>query len=168
MRTSHAVGAALVLTIGLQSAACGAMFKGQAEQLKDEVVQFNENVRWGRYRAAARWLPAKHADGWVRQMERAGQAFRITDYEVTPVEVAEEHAVMHVDVSYHRVNGVLIETMRRKQTWKFVDGWKLQSEKEIPLERNLPDKMPDFLPDNDRPLINPAAHMGGYTDSSTR
>ncbi len=152
MRSMRLVVAALALAVALETVACGAAFKGQGEQLKEEVVQFNENVRWGRYRAAARWVPGKHRDQWVRQMERAGQVFRITDYEVTPVEITEDLAVMYVDVSYHRVNGVLLEKSRRKQTWKYVDSWTLASEKEIPIEDVLPDKMPEFMPE-DEPLI---------------
>ena len=152
MTLKRLVAVSLVLAVALECVACTAAFKGQAEQLKDEVVQFNENVRWGRYRAAARWVPGKHRDLWVRQMERAGQVFRITDYEVTPVEISPELAVMYVDVSYHRVGGVLVERSRRKQTWKYVDTWTLASEKEIPIEDILPDKMPEFLPEGE-PLI---------------
>lgn len=116
-------------------AACGPGYRTPQEKLQETATSFNDDVRWQRYREAARVVPRDRRDGWVSAMEQASRYFTVADYEVRPVEVGEETAVLEVDLVFHRVGGVVIEQMRRRQVWRYGDGqWMLESDREVPRE----------------------------------
>ncbi len=126
--------------------ACGPGYRSPEEKLQDTATRFNDNVRWQRYRAAALALPLDRREAWVAAMERASRHFTVADYEVRPVEVGAEQAILQVDMVYHRVGGVVIEQMRRRQTWGYEGGgWLLVADVEIPrLEGPPPDSLPEL------------------------
>ena len=135
------VGWAMISTVG-----CSSLVKNQTEQLRDDVARFNENVRWGRYRAAATQIPAVDRQGWLAAMEHAGRTFRILEYEVRPHQVKDDEAVVLVDITYHRHGGVVIERARRQQVWKRDGDWYLSAERQsehLP-EAEVPTKFPEF------------------------
>ena len=124
---------------------CTKFVKGRTELLREEVSRFNDNVRWGRYRTAAKQLPAERRDIWIASMERAGRAFRILEYEVRPQVVQGDQAVVLVDMVYHPVNDVVIRRVRRRQVWKNAGGWYLDSEHQIDAHRVAPpERFPEF------------------------
>ena len=131
--------------VAFSAPACSSLAKNQTEILRDEVSRFNENVRWGRYRAAATQLPTQHREVWVESMERAGRSFRILEYEVRPQSITDDTAVVVVDVTYHVNHDVVIQRMRRRQVWKKDGDWFLDAEHEIAFEPEPePTKFPEF------------------------
>ncbi len=124
---------------------CTKLVKSRTELLRDEVSRFNDNVRWGRYRVAATQVPAERRDIWIASMERAGRAFRILEYEVHPQTVDVDQAIVMVDMVYHPTNDVVIRHVRRRQVWKNVGGWYLESEHQVDQQRMAPpDRFPEF------------------------
>jgi hypothetical protein len=136
---SVCVGALFTLSMG-----CSGFYKTSGEKLKIEVRRFNENVRWQRFRAAAKSIPTERRDDWVGAMEHAATALRITDYDVRPVEVGTDIALMDVDIGYHRIDQVVIKRVRRRQTWRYEGGgWMLESETDIPIvDGPVPENLP--------------------------
>jgi len=124
---------------------CASLAKSQTELLRDEVNRFNDNVRWGRYRAAATQLPAERRDIWVASMERAGRAFRVLEYEVRPQQVEGDRAVVAVDMVYHPIHDVVIRRVRRRQVWRKDGSWYLESEHQVDSKTMPPPEMfPEF------------------------
>ena len=120
---------------------CSGMVKSQSDQLRDEVMRFNDNVRWGRYRAASTQIPEARRDVWVSSMERAGRAFRVLDYEVRPQVVQGDTAVVVVDMTYHALHDVVIKRVQRRQVWKKGGSWYLASEQQVTPDRVPPPSM---------------------------
>ena len=127
--------------VSFTAPACSSLAKSQTELLRDEVSRFNENVRWGRYRAAATQLPSKHRDPWIAAMEQAGHAFRILEYEVRPQLITDDRAVVVVDVTLHPAHAVVIQKVRRRQIWVRDGDWFLDSEVQIAHEPIEPPTM---------------------------
>ena len=135
----------LSVSMALSVSACSRLVKSQSELLRDEVSRFNDNVRWGRYRAAATQIPDERREIWVASMERAGRAFRILDYEVRPQVVQDDMAVVFIDMVYHPANDVIIQRVRRRQIWKKTGNWYLESEHQMaPQRMPPPDMFPEF------------------------
>ena len=150
----HALAAPLLAA--LLVSACGPGYQSSREKLHETATRFNDNVRWQRYRAAAAALPLDRRESWVAAMQRASQHFTVADYEVRPVEVGPEQAVLEVDMVFHRVGGVVIEQMRRRQIWQYASGsWLLVSDMEIPHTEGPP---PDSLPELQAPPAVAAGH----------
>ncbi len=140
---------AATMFVGLLSVigGCGSLYKSKPEQLKASVRTFNENVRWKRYHAASDFIPEERREAWARAMERAGAVFTVTDYDFAPVLVEGDEAIIQVDLTYHRVHGVHVLPMRRKQVWQYVNNeWYLDSDTEVEVsDEPLPDSLPDLL-----------------------
>ena len=135
----------LAVCVASSAPACSGLMKTESEKLRDEVRRFNENVRWGRYRAAATRLPVERRDVWIASMERAGRTFRILEYEVRPVAVQGDMAVILVDMVYHATHDMVIRRVRRRQVWRDKGGWYLESEHQLtPQSMPPPDVFPDF------------------------
>ena len=135
----------LGVCVAFAAPACSGLAKSQTEQLRDEVTRFNDNVRWGRYRAASVQIPDQRRDVWVTSMERAGRAFRILEYEVRPQVVDGDIAVVVVDMVYHPIHDVVIQRVRRRQVWKKGGSWYLASEHQVtPQRMPPPDMFPEF------------------------
>ena len=139
-----------VFAVGALAGGCGG-FKNATERLKITTQKFNENIRWQRFSTAAKSVVEPKRVTWTRAMELAGRTFRIQDYEITPIDLGDEVATMHVDLTYTQTPGVIIQHMRRKQTWKKVEGeWYLDGDVEVKFEEAPPvDKMPDFAASED-------------------
>lgn len=140
--------AALVLALfGPTIAGCGSLYKSKPEQLKASVRTFNENVRWKRYHAASDFIPEERREAWARAMERAGAVFTVTDYDFAPVLVEGDEAIIQVDLTYHRVHGVVVLPMRRKQVWVYANNeWYLDADTEVEIgDEPPPDRLPDLI-----------------------
>ena len=143
MRVFVALSLSLCMVFG--AVGCSKFVKSRTELLREEVSRFNDYVRWGRYRTAAKQVPSERRDVWIASMERAGRAFRILEYEVRPQVVDGDEAVVVVDMVYHPINGVVIRRARRRQVWKNAGGWYLDSEHQIDTQRAAPpDRFPEF------------------------
>ena len=144
MKNGYALITACMLLCG-SALGCSGLDQSSTQSLRMEVDRFNQNLRWGRVRQASVQVDPALRERWVIQMERASRAFRILEYEARPVDVGPDRAVVHVDLAFHRANGVVIERVRREQVWERHDGWLLVSERRIerPVER-LPTQLPEF------------------------
>jgi hypothetical protein len=130
----------------LASTSSGCSNATTSEKLRDTVLHFNDNVRWQRYRDAARALPPRRRAAWVTAMSRFGQVVSIDEYDMRPVEVGEDFAVIEVDLAYHRHDDLKVHREKRQQMWWLVDGaWMLKSDEKVILdESKLPDRFPEL------------------------
>ncbi|MCB9727999.1 MAG: hypothetical protein H6744_11990 [Deltaproteobacteria bacterium] len=134
----------------LATPGCAPTYQTNKDRLRDDSQRFNENLRWQRFREASLSVAPEAREAWLRSQERAGSVFTIADYEVKPVEVGRELAVLQVDLVFHRVGDVTIHQQRRQQVWRYQKGtWFLESDREIPRDEEPP---PDHLPDFGTPL----------------
>lgn len=117
-----------------------------SQKLRDAVLHFHDNVRWQRYREAARALPPHRRAAWTTAMTRMGRMVSIDEYDMRPVEVGDDYAVIEVDLAYHRHDDMRVKREKRQQTWRFVEGaWVLESDAEVALdERGLPERFPEL------------------------
>lgn len=136
---------ALALVLASISSGCSSATSSQ--KLRDTVLHFNDNVRWQRYRDAARALPPRRRAAWVTAMSRVGRVVSIDEYDMRPVEVGKDYAVIEVDLSYHRRDDLKVRREKRQQIWRLVEGaWILESDREVVLdEHQLPDRFPELL-----------------------
>ncbi|MEZ4269263.1 MAG: hypothetical protein R3F39_23140 [Myxococcota bacterium] len=144
----------LALTLLLALGACSPAYQTNKDALRDDSQRFNENLRWQRFREASVSVAPEVREAWLHSQERAGSVFNIADYEIKPVEVGREHAVLLVDLIFHRVGDVTVHQQRRRQIWRYQKGtWFIESDREIPREDGPP---PDALPEFGDPLIKGA------------
>lgn len=125
-----------VLLLGvlpLASASCAALYRSRpGEELKRSVRRFHEDLRWERYRSAARHLAPERRDEWVRAMREAGRSMRITEYRAQPVRVGDERAVVEVYLRYRDRDGVHVSRAMRRQVWRRRGGeWQLVEERTL-------------------------------------
>lgn len=132
--------------LGLLVASC-AGYKNARDKLHATSFTFNDNVRWQRFRAAARSIPEPRREAWVVAMERAARSFTIADWDMVPVEIGDDTAVLHVDLVYLQSPGVTVQHMRRRQVWRHDLGdWTLESDIEVPYEESgAPPGLPDLV-----------------------
>ena len=136
----------LTLLLALTFVAPGCTTLSPKQKLHDVVLHFNDNVRWQRYREAARALHPRRRSAWITAMRRMGQVVSIGEYEIRPVEVAESYAIIEVDLSYHRQDDLRVRTEKREQVWRLEKGkWHLESDREIIVDQSqLPDRFPEL------------------------
>ncbi len=136
---------AVILLLGVSFlAACG--MRTRADKLKEATLAYNSDVRWSRFRAAARNLPEDRRDAWVAAMDKAARYIRILEYDMRPVRIQGDEAVFEVDLSYMRAPGVTVERKRRRQHWSYESGsWTLEREEEVEFRPPL-DEPPGDLP----------------------
>ena len=136
----------LIVLCLLMVNASGCSTLSPKEKLHDVVLHFNDNIRWQRYREAARAIPPRRRSAWVKAMRRMGQMVRIDEVEMRPVEVNSDFAIIEVDLSYHRQDDLRVRTEKREQVWRFEDeAWHLESDREIIVEEGvLPDRFPEL------------------------
>jgi hypothetical protein len=145
----------VALLVAAALGACSPAYQTNKDALRDDSARFNENLRWQRFREASLSVAPEVRDAWLASQERAGAVFTIADYEAKPVEVGREHAVLVVDLVYHRVGDVTVHQQRRRQLWRYQKGtWFIESDREIPREELPP---PDALPEFGDPLIGPGS-----------
>jgi len=124
----------------------GCQTTSSSQKLRDAVLHFNDNVRWQRYREAARALPPHRRAAWTTAMTRMGRMVSIDEYDMTPVEVGDDYAVISVDLAYHRHDDMRVKREKREQIWRFIEGaWVLESDSEVAIdERRLPERFPEL------------------------
>jgi hypothetical protein len=151
--------ALVILALAGAVTACNGGLKTASEKLRDASFSFNEDVRWQRFRVAARALPPQRREAWIAAMQRAATAFRVVDFELRPVSIGDTRALVEVDLTYYRYPALTIEQQRRRQDWRYADGvWTLVGDTEYvpPPGGELPDKMPELLSPND-PAVAPGS-----------
>ncbi len=124
----------------------GCSTASSSQKLQDAVLQFHDNVRWQRYREASRALPPHRRVAWTTAMTRMGRMVSIDEYDMRPVEIGNDYAVIEVDISYHRHDDMRVKREKRQQSWRFINGaWVLESDTEIALDdRGLPERFPEL------------------------
>lgn len=138
----------MLVTLGLLLASLlvGCQTTSSSQKLRDAVLHFHDNVRWQRYREAARALPPHRRAAWTTAMARMGRMISIDEYDMRPVEIGDDYAVIEVDLAYHRHDDMRVKREKRQQVWRLVDGaWVLESDAEVAIdERALPDRFPEL------------------------
>ena len=143
----------LILVFLITSCLAGCQATSSSQKLRDAVLHFHDNVRWQRYREASRALPPHRRAAWTTAMTRMGQMIRIDEYDMRPVEIGDDYAVIEVDLAYHRHDDMRVKREKRQQFWRLVEGtWVLESDSEITIDdRGLPQKFPELSPPRRQP-----------------
>lgn len=145
MATRRFTIALTVLLAASFIAGCG--MRTRADKLKEATLSYNNDVRWSRFRAAARALPPARREAWVAAMDNAARYIRILEYDMRAVRIEGDDAVFEIDLSYMRSPGVTVERKRRLQHWSYADGnWTLNREQEVELVQPGMDEPPGDLP----------------------
>lgn len=109
--------AALVATVLMSG--CLLQNMSAQERLRDSVVGFNDEMRWGRQDLAIqRVVPAARAEFQARH--RAwGRDIQIADSEIVNVQVGHEgeEASSFVTIQWYRRNSTLLSTTTLRQNW---------------------------------------------------
>jgi len=105
---------------------------GENEQLRRQVDQFNDSVRWGRYYSAALFIRDDARADWLHSHREWGRDLRIADYEVVDSNLEPNDsrtAVIRVVVSWYRLSENEIQTTMLAQRWRRQGRtWQLISE----------------------------------------
>ena len=104
------------MLVVLSAAACGAAPHG--ETLMDAVRTYNDGVRWSRFAAAARQVPARQREEFLDEREELAEDLRITDYEVVRVKEKGETADVQVKVTWYKDSEGTVRDTWAKQAWE--------------------------------------------------
>lgn len=123
---------ALVLIASL--AACGAAAQHPEESISEQVRLYNEDLRWGRFEAAATHLPEKHRSDRIDEWDQSGKDLKITDFEIVRIDPrGTDGARAQVKVSWYlESEQILRETSavelweRKGKLWTLVDEQRLR------------------------------------------
>ena len=79
-------------------------------------------------------------------MTRMGRMVKVDEYDMNPVEVGDDYAVIEVDLAYHRHDDMRVKREKREQIWRFIEGaWVLESDSEVAIDnRRLPERFPEL------------------------
>ncbi len=118
--------------------ACGG---GRKADLGDTLRDFNQQVRWGSWMAAARHVDAKSRSGWLRARVVAAASLRVTDVQLLGVQPqSEDTAIVLVGVSWYRVTDPTLRQRIWQQTWRYDDEVWLLAEEVVVQQQTEPQK----------------------------
>ena len=117
---------------------CGG---GRKADLGDTLRDFNQQVRWGSWMAAARHVDAKSRSGWLRARVVAAASLRVTDVQLLGVQPqSEDTAIVLVGVSWYRVTDPTLRQRIWQQTWRYDDEVWLLAEEVVVQQQTEPQK----------------------------
>lgn len=120
---------AILTTFLVAAAACGA--NPSEDTLRENVVRFNEGVRWGRMNDVMPYLYPSSADHFIEMHKAFGKEIQLSDYEIVNVTMnAEKHtADVNVQISWYRLSEMVVYTTIVTQHWeKQTTDWLLIAE----------------------------------------
>jgi hypothetical protein len=114
--------------------ACGAPQVRSENDLSESIRLFNDDVRWGRFAAAAKSIPPAQRSQFVDEMDERADDLKITDYEIVRVDPqGGREARVHIKLSWYRASqGTVHETHalqsweRHGKAWRMVDETRLR------------------------------------------
>lgn len=112
------------------------------EGLRPAVEDFHKQVRWGEYRAAARYLvPERRADfERARREKNDARDLSITDYEIDEASLSEDgmRATVISRIQWMRLPSMSATTSTVTSEWTYVNGaWLLERQSDGPFSDEL-------------------------------
>jgi hypothetical protein len=112
------------------------------EGLKPAVEDFHKQVRWGEYRAAARYIvPERRTDfERARREKNDGRDLSILDYEIDEATLSEDsmRATVISRIQWMRLPSMSATTSTVTSEWAFVNGaWLLERQSDGPFADEL-------------------------------
>lgn len=112
------------------------------EGLKPAVEDFHKQVRWGEFRAAARYVvPERRADfERARREKNDARDLSITDYEIDEATLAADamHATVISRIQWMRLPSMSAKTSTVTSEWVYVGGaWLLERQSDGPFADEL-------------------------------
>ena len=112
------------------------------EGLKPAVEDFHKQVRWGEFRAAARYVVAERRADFERARREKNDArdLSITDYEIDEATLAADtmHATVISRIQWMRLPSMSAKTSTVTSEWVYVGGaWLLERQSDGPFADEL-------------------------------
>jgi hypothetical protein len=112
------------------------------EGLKPAVEDFHKQVRWGEFRAAARYVVAERRADFERARREKDDArdLSITDYEIDEATLAADgmHATVISRIQWMRLPSMSAKTSTVTSEWVYVGGaWLLERQSDGPFAEEL-------------------------------
>lgn len=138
--------ALLVVAMGLGALACVSPTDplGRNDALEKAQKAYTENVRWGKFEEASRFVDPEQRDAFLALEERFEQV-RFTDYDIGAVS-SEDHETAEVEVTYrgYALPYYVEKEVREQQQWYRAEGvgntWRVRPQLSLLLETLHPDR----------------------------
>lgn len=124
-------GLGLVLALGL-----GACFAppSQSQRVMDAAREMNVAARFGRMDIAVEHAARGARESFLKRRAEWGHNLRVLDVQLSGLSLKDRHhALVHVDISWERMNESQLRRTRVAQFWRDTDkgGWQLVREKRV-------------------------------------
>ena len=107
--------------------------RSRKDQLRFAVMEYNDGIRWQRWKAAAAYLPADKREDFLSRKEAEAESLRVTEFEIRDVDRddAEQTADVLIVFTWHRYPSLTMHSTRVHQQWAYLGGrWVLLSQEE--------------------------------------
>ncbi len=153
MRIVRLVGPLVLALAGLSG--CILANLGTEERLRDAVVGYNDECRWGRIDLAAQRVVPGYRDQFRMSHFNWGRDFQIADSEIVHVETSgeeQEDAVSTVVVRWYDQTSLLLADTTLRQRWEKVrGGYVLLEESVVGGHPGLLEIPEELVPDDEAP-----------------
>ena len=125
-----------MLTPALVIAAAGCLMPEQRreEGLTKAAMEYNNELRWGRYEHMARFLSQDETQALIVRSRDLGEDFSIADNDLALVQVVPgaEKATVVTEVTWYSQRRALLNKSTIEQHWQWSDGrWTLADQRRI-------------------------------------
>jgi hypothetical protein len=99
-------------------AACGS--NQSQNNLRENLVRFNEGVRWGRLQDVMPYLYSENAEHFVETHKEFGKEIQLSDYEIINVTMMAENekADASIQITWYRLSEMVVKTTILVQHWE--------------------------------------------------
>ncbi len=111
-----------------------AHFHSPKKRLHRAVLEYNDGIRWQRWKTAAQYVPPEKREEFLSRKEAQGDALHVTEFEVRDVEHgADGHSAdVVIDFQWHRYPSLTVTKTRVRQHWDLKDGaWFLEKQEKV-------------------------------------
>lgn len=151
--------------VTLLAAGCLMPEQRREEGLTKAAIEYNNELRWGRYEHMARYLSKDETEALLMRSRDLGEDFSIADNELAQVQFVPgaEKATVVAEVTWYNQRRALVNRSTIEQHWQWSDGrWILADQRRIhgvrfPL---VPEPMAKAPPPADLTAGAPAANAG--------
>ena len=107
-------------TLLLVTSACAAAAQQHPEEsISEQVRLYHEDLRWGRFEAAASHLPAKHRSDRIDEWDEHGKDLKITEFEIVRIDPrGADAARAQVKVSWYLESEQIVRETSAVELWE--------------------------------------------------
>jgi hypothetical protein len=130
----------LLLCVSLAIVSACSSLKSFREELKDNVIAYNDSLRWGEFNKAKNFLDESVRQEFEARVQ-AAKNVKIADYRIlnTDFEPEKGEQIVEVEFDYYISPTYLVKTLIDKQKWSYI-----YVEKEKEKRWRLMTPIPDF------------------------